>query len=51
MAGVVLIVLALLLIPVAVLMSGGIASGILGHALWRDGQRRFEGNELESLDD
>jgi len=51
MAGVVLIVLALLLIPVVVLMSGGVASAILGQTLWRDGQRRFEGSELESLDD
>lgn len=51
MAGVVLIVLALLLIPVMVLMSGGVASAILGHALWRDGQRRFESSELASLDD
>lgn len=51
MAGVVLIVLALLLIPVMVLMSGGVASGILGQTLWRDGQRRFEGSELDALED
>ena len=51
MPGVVLIVLALLLIPVMVLMSGGVASAIIGHFLWRDGQRRFEGSELESLND
>ena len=51
MPGVVLIVLALLLIPVMVLVSGGVASAIIGHALWRDGQDRFEGSELESLND
>ncbi|MFV0309973.1 MAG: hypothetical protein ACK5OX_19765 [Desertimonas sp.] len=51
MAGVVLIVLALALIPVVVLMSGGVASAILGFALGRDADERFEGSELLGLDD
>lgn len=51
MAGAVLIVLALVLIPLAVMMSGAVAAGILGEVLARDGDKRYEGNELVDLDD
>ena len=51
MAGAIAIVIVLLLIPVIVLVSGGIASGILGELLYRDGKARFEGNELADLPD
>ena len=51
MAGAVAIIIVLLLIPVLVLISGGIASGILGELLHRDGKARFEGSELAELPD
>lgn len=51
MAGVVLIVLALLLIPVAVMMTGAVAAGVLGETLARDGDTRHEGSELVDLGD
>lgn len=51
MAGPVLIIIALLLIPVAVLMSGAVASAILGVALGRDAEVRHEGSELIELND
>ncbi len=51
MPGVVLIVLALLLIPVMVLMSGGVAAAVLGQFLGRDAEVRHEGSELLDLDD
>jgi hypothetical protein len=50
-AGAVIIVGVLLLFPVAVIMSGAIASGIIGEALHRDGVQRHEGSELLELDD
>ena len=51
MLGVVAIVIALLLIPVLVLMSGGAASGVIGFFLGRDADARYEGSELLELDD
>ena len=51
MVGVVLIVVVLLLIPVMVLMSGGVASLILGQSLEQDADVRNEGSELLDLDD
>jgi hypothetical protein len=51
MAGVVAIVLVLLIIPVVVMMSGAIASAILGEAMYRDGLARYEGSELLDLPD
>ena len=51
MVGVVLIVVVLLLIPVLVLMSGGIASLILGQSMEHDADVRNEGSELLDLDD
>jgi hypothetical protein len=51
MAGAVLIVLALLTIPVVVIMSGAVASAILGEAFFRDGHARHQGSELRELPD
>jgi ABC-type methionine transport system permease subunit len=51
MAGAIAIVIVLLVLPVAVLMSGAVGAGILGHFLYRDGQARHEGSELTELDD
>ncbi len=51
MAGAIAIVVVLLLIPVVVLISGGIGSAILGYFLQRDGEIRNEGSELLALDD
>jgi hypothetical protein len=51
MPGVIAIVIALLLIPVIVLMSGGVLSAVLGFLLGRDADARFEGSELLHLDD
>jgi hypothetical protein len=50
-AGAVAIVIVLLLIPVVVIMSGAVASAILGELLFRDGVARNEGSELLDLDD
>lgn len=51
MAGAIAIVVVLLLFPTLVLMSGGIASAILGFFLQRDGELRHEGSELLQIDD
>jgi asparagine synthetase B (glutamine-hydrolysing) len=51
MAGVVAIIVALVLIPVMVLMSGGVASAIVGFFLSRDADQRHAGSELLELDD
>ena len=51
MAGAIIIVVALLLIPVLVLMSGGVASAIIGQVFVRDAEARHEGSELLQLDD
>jgi hypothetical protein len=50
-AGVIAIVAVLLLIPVIVLMSGGVLSGVIGFLLGRDADARYEGSELLELDD
>lgn len=49
--GAIAIVIVLLLIPVAVIMAGAVASAILGEVMYRDGRERFEGNELIDLPD
>ena len=49
MAGVVAIVIVLLLIPVAVIMSGAVVAGILGQFLTKDAEVRNEGSELLDL--
>jgi hypothetical protein len=51
MPGAVAIIIVLLLLPVAVLMSGAVASAILGHLLWKDAETRHEGSELIELND
>jgi hypothetical protein len=51
MVGVIAIVVVLLLIPVIVLMSGGVLSAVLGFFLERDADARHEGSELLKLDD
>ena len=51
MVGVVLIVVVLLLIPVMVVMSGSIASLILGQSMEQDADVRNAGSELLELDD
>jgi hypothetical protein len=51
MAGAVAIVVALILIPVIVLMSGGVLSAVIGSFLGRDADARYEGSELLKLDD
>jgi hypothetical protein len=51
MAGAIAIVVVLTIFPALVLMSGGVASAILGFFLQRDGEIRHEGSELLQLDD
>ena len=51
MPGAIAIVVVLLLIPVAVLMTGAAASALIGELLYRDGRARNEGSELLQLDD
>jgi len=51
MAGAIAIVVVLLIFPALVLMSGGVASAILGFFLQRDGEIRNEGSELLQIDD
>ncbi len=51
MAGAIAIVVVLLLFPLLILMSGGVAAGIIGVALQRDGEVRHEGSELLDIDD
>ena len=51
MAGAIAIVIVLLLIPVIVLMTGALASAVLGEVLYRDGRSRNEGSELLELPD
>ena len=47
MFGVIVIVLLLVVIvPVGVLMSGGVLAGIIGWALRRNGEQTHEGSEL-----
>jgi hypothetical protein len=51
MAGAIAIVAVLLIFPTLVLMSGGVASAILGFVLQRDGEVRHAGSELLQIDD
>lgn len=51
MLGGIAIVFALLLIPVAVMVSGAAASAIFGEVSYRDGKRRFPDSELTDLPD
>lgn len=49
MVGAVLIVIALLVLPVLVLMSGAVASALLGFFLQRDVEQSRAGSELIDL--
>jgi hypothetical protein len=51
MAGAIAIVVVLLIFPTLVLISGGVASALIGHFLQRDGEVRHAGSELLQLDD
>ena len=51
MAGAIAVVVVLLLIPVLVLMSGGVFAAVFGQALEADAEQRDEGSELLELDD
>ena len=51
MAGAIAIVVVLLIFPTLILMSGGVASAIMGFFLQKDGEIRHEGSELLDLDD
>ena len=51
MAGAIAIVVVLALFPVFILMSGGVASAVIGAVLQRDGETRHGGSELLELDD
>jgi hypothetical protein len=49
--GAIAIVVLLLIFPVLIMISGGIASAVIGAFLQRDGEIRNEGSELLTLDD
>ena len=49
--GAIAIVIVLLLFPVVVIMSGAVASAILGEVFYRDGRFRFKDSELRDLPD
>jgi len=51
MAGAIAIVLVLLMIPVLVIMTGAVASAVVGEVFYRDGRSRHEGSELLDLPD
>jgi len=51
MAGAIALIIVLLAIPIVVIMSGAVASAIIGEALYRDGRQRNEGSELLELPD
>ena len=51
MPGAIAIVIVLLLFPVVVIMSGAVASAIIGESFYRDGRFRFKDSELLDLPD
>ena len=51
MPGAIAIVIVLLLIPVVVIMSGAVASAIVGEVLYRATRSRFKDHELLDLPD
>jgi len=51
MPGVIALVIVLPLFPVVVIMSGAVASAIIGEVFYRDGRHRFENSELLDLPD
>lgn len=51
MFGGIAIVVVVLLIPVAVLMTGAAASAVIGEVFYRDGKKRYASSELLDLPD
>ncbi len=51
MPGAIALVIVLLVFPVLVIMSGAVASAIIGEVEYRDGRARNEGSELLDLPD
>jgi hypothetical protein len=51
MPGAIAIVVALLIFPTLVLITGGVAAAIIGSFLQRDGEIRHDGSELLQIDD
>ncbi len=51
MAGAIAIVVVLLIFPTLIVISGGVASAIVGHFLQRDGEIRHSDSELLTLPD
>ncbi len=51
MPGAIALIIAMILLPVALLMGGAAASAILGEVFRRDGIARNEGSELLELPD
>jgi hypothetical protein len=51
MPGAIALVIVLLLFPVVVIMSGAVASAIIGEVFYRDTRRRFADSELLDLPD
>ena len=51
MPGAIALVIALLLIPVLVIMSGAVASAIIGETYFRTTRAKFDDSELRDLPD
>ena len=51
MPGVIAIVIVLAVFPIMVIMSGAVASAIIGEVSYRDSRRRFADSELRDLPD
>lgn len=51
MLGAIILIIAMILIPVVVLMSGAAASAILGEVFRRDGERKYADSELLDIPD
>lgn len=51
MLGAIVLIIAMILIPVAVLMGGAAASAVLGEVFRRDGERTHAGSELLDIPD
>jgi hypothetical protein len=49
MLGAIIVAIVILLIPVAVIMSGAAAAALIGWALKTDADARYEGSELVEL--
>lgn len=49
MLGAIILIIVLLVLPVAICMSGAVAAGVLGWSLKEDADTRHEGSELIDL--